>query len=792
MSIAEPYLAEIHKTMLMAQVGPPNFYTDGNPYLFGFHINSDMYPQAAVQTLGFYANENLGGSTGLQKQPIKVVYRTKSAFFKSTCESVIRFALEAGFTNITEISYDPFADHDEDGDVNAFDDQFLNDIADQACPLRSEQQDPHPAIFVCSAVEQDQLLKRWKRNGCRPVSLWISASVSGWAYENPGAVPYIQGGAQWHTTFDYSDRYFNTGAELLAYTEMEFDYIGTHNLVAAYSTAVLFSQHIAARYRISNTPTVAEDFASEQGYEILRRDLLVLTTDTLFGPFALNNFKRNVGRGAAASQWLPNTDINASSPFRSKCISPSSQAEAATVIPTPASLSCDAGLFVKPKFIRKEAAILSSKCDVCPVDTFTSEENNDLKCTPCPKGSSTVDQDGATTCMVQELNLVPNPIQAMGYSFVGAVWFTAIHMFLWLIKSRNHPAIRHDNGLLFLTFICFGTIVSSSSILTLVAAEAEEGEDTTAASKACISIPFLYTIGWVLQYASMGTKAYRMFRRSQVPKRHVSHWQMFGLVVAAIMFDMLIVIVWATVKPLEYTRRAIGASVDLETRLINVESIGQCSNSGGVNSWAFAAPLLVLHATLVIVINLCFQGVNKAEDPYNDRRYVGIVSVLIFEILVIGIPILLAVSDSGKGKFIVLSAIVFLNDICVLLFIFLPKIHQVDYADDKPKVELLDQDMDSMFEESIGAFDDQSVVDTRAICRRVIFEEDGTSESRDNGSSSEELKKRGLRDTVETDDLTPPSMEESSDGERAPYFDRDTSTGSSSVGTIQYEVPNSN
>jgi hypothetical protein len=767
-SAPEPYFAVLHRTILMAQVGPPDYYSGDNPYLFGFHINSDAYPQAAVQTLGVHAEETVVG--GLEMQPVKVVYRTKSAFFKSTCESAIRYARDAGMTNITEISFDPFADDDEDGVVNAFDKDFLNGIADQACPPGSEQATSHPAIFVCSSVEQDQLLRRWKKNGCRPVSMWISASVASWAFDNPGAVPYMQGGAQWHPAFDYSDRYFNSGADLVSFTLNMFGYVGTHNLVAAYSTAVLFSQHIASHYRISNDPTVAQDFASEQGYEILRRDLLILTTDTLFGPFALNNFRRNVGRSAAASQWLPNLTPNATRAFRSKCISPSSQAEAATVIPTLAARDCEAGLYLRPKLIHKEESLLSSKCDFCPIGTFTSALNEQVKCTPCPEGSSTDDQTGSTVCIVHNLHLVPKPIQAMGYSFVGAVWFAAIHFLLWSIKNRKHPAVGGgaDSNQFFLcsTLMAIGAMISSSSIIFLIAAEADdEFEDsTTAASKACVSITFLYTIGWGLEFVSMGVRVYGLFRESQRPKRVVSTLQMLVLVASVILVDMLVVVVWATVMPLEYTRRALGVTVDPNAHVLIVESIGQCSNSGGVTAWAFVAPLLVLHIGSILFINFyLLRRVDAAVDPYNERRYVVIVSVLTFEILIVGIAMSLAVGDSGKGKFIVLSSIVFLTDMSVLLFTFLPKIYRVDFPADESEKAPVDADLRGIFDRSMGAFEEQDPTSESHTRSRVTFDQDVTSDSQDHTTSSSGELKIVLHDhTVDTDDLTHRSTEDRS------------------------------
>eukprot|EP00957_Ditylum_brightwellii_P003821 290209-Ditylum_brightwellii.AAC.1 len=55
-SSLEKALALKHKTVLMAQVGPPGFYKDNNPYVFGIHVNSDTYPLPALQSLRFHIN----------------------------------------------------------------------------------------------------------------------------------------------------------------------------------------------------------------------------------------------------------------------------------------------------------------------------------------------------------------------------------------------------------------------------------------------------------------------------------------------------------------------------------------------------------------------------------------------------------------------------------------------------------------------------------------------------------------------------------------------------------------
>jgi hypothetical protein len=241
----EKDVANENQAILMAQVGPPGFYTSSsnnntNSYVFGFHINSDEYPLPNVQSLTFLTDK--GGSTSRGSVPVRVIYREKSEFFYSTCRSAIDTLRGSGFTNIQEFLYDHADDHDDDGVINQVDEEFLIDLADRACrpPTTTAAQAPgadgrfHPAFFLCTLTEQDVLIKRWLETGCRPLSTWVTAATWSWADENPQLVPYMEGGAQWHPAFTYNDKYFDSGNDLLKYNEGIFGYAGDYDQVVSY------------------------------------------------------------------------------------------------------------------------------------------------------------------------------------------------------------------------------------------------------------------------------------------------------------------------------------------------------------------------------------------------------------------------------------------------------------------------------------------------------------------------------------------------------------------------------
>jgi hypothetical protein len=547
-SAMEQEPAREHKAILMAQVGPPGFYTEGNPYVFGFHINSDTYPLPSVQSLGFWANDQEGGPASI---PVRVIYRSKSEFFYSTCRSAIDRLKEAGFTNIKEILYDHAADHDEDGEINEFDQDFLVGLADEACPpdSSSDDRDFHPALFACTLTEHDTIVRRWVENGCRPVSTWITASTWGWANDNLDEVPYYQGGGQWHEQFSYSDRYFEKGRDLLIHNQAKFGYFGNYDQVVSYAIPVLYAQHLISHYRVIDTPDPIADFADEEGRERLRRGMLVLNVETLFGPVAFNEFQRNIGRGAAGTQWLPrNDDVS----FANALVAPFLQAEASTFIPALSAVPCQAGDFVNDIMRVEQASVLASGCAPCPVDTYTLDPSEAQECTPCRAGSSTEGMEGQDKCYVFEDNLLSEGILAFGYTATTITWILSISFISWLFLHRDDPVVRVSQ-IEFLVLICIGAMISSSTVIAL-SFQAGTDDDVSAATAGCTAAPFLYAIGWVLQYSSLSAKTLRLFTTMTSTKRMkrvtVTAIQMSRIVVAALAVDLTILICWTIYSPL--------------------------------------------------------------------------------------------------------------------------------------------------------------------------------------------------------------------------------------------------
>jgi hypothetical protein len=91
--------------------------------------------------------------------------------------------------------------------------------------------------------------------------------------------------------------------------------------------------------------------------------------------------------------------------------------------------------------------------------------------------------------------------------------------------------------------------------------------------------------------------------------------------------------------------------------------VGRCVAEDEGTFWVFAGPIIGFHVFLVVFTNILLYNVYNVSDRYQERKYVAMASMLMFEILIVGIPVMISVSDSPEATFIVLTGIIALDDI---------------------------------------------------------------------------------------------------------------------------------
>lgn len=672
----EKPIALKYETIMATQVGPPGFYNPAvNKWIFGFHVNSDLYVTASARKLAFWAKGQPGG---LEKQPVRVIYRNASEFFLSTCTAAINTLKDLGFTDVGSVMYDPVGDDDGDGVENQIDTDFLVKVADKICPPGSAQiKDFRPSIYMCTLTEHDIILKRFRENTCLMTSMWLTSSTSAWATSdnNKKSVNLYQGGGQWHTKFKYSDKYFDSGSTMLKYGQGKVGYLGGYDMLVSYAIPILYAQHLESAYRVNDKPTPLQDFATAEGREQLRRRMIDIRVDTIFGTVQFDENQRNHGREAASIQWQIDPTA-ADGSFRDALFSPDDQAQADVILPAATAQGCQAGSFVNVSILANRTALLDNVCSLCPKDTNTPQSGSFLQCLACPSGTSTNGAAGASNCTRYNDNLLSEGTLIFGYIVLAIGWCMAMIFMAWIVVYRRDPVVRLAQ-IPFLFLLCFGGMVTSGAILALTF-QAGTGQNSQAATAGCKAFPFLYFLGWIIEYGSLCAKTHRLQRvvggNTLLKREKNTVWSSMHVIIIPFVIDLAFLISWTVVNPLVYKRREIGHTYD--NGIVTIESVGQCrpqNASNSTNIFVFLGPIFANHLMLMAATHYMLWKVRDVSSRYQENKYMGMAAILALELLIVGIPILIAAKDSVEASFFVIVGIIGLDTVGVLGFVFIPK-----------------------------------------------------------------------------------------------------------------------
>lgn len=258
----------------------------------------------------------------------------------------------------------------------------------------------------------------------------------------------------------------------------------------------------------------------------------------------------------------------------------------------------------------------------------------------------------------------------------GLNFATSICFLAWTVYYRKHPIVMLSQAL-FLELVVLGAIVSSLTIIPLTVddetypgnEEANLEDIRREATIACNAAVWLYCIGFVLTFAPLFSKMWRVkkvfnrsLRRVQVTNRELLKF-IFGLLAV----ECSVLLIWTAAFPLQYDRK-----------VISVDSFGSplISSGGcvGEHSTYFIVILGIIHFSLLIYGNvLCYQC-RTINNTIAETKWIGIAMVSNFQVLAIGVPVLLLLAEEPISNMFVRSAMIFLNDFSIQCLIFVPKI----------------------------------------------------------------------------------------------------------------------
>jgi hypothetical protein len=149
---------------------------------------------------------------------------------------------------------------------------------------------------------------------------------------------------------------------------------------------------------------------------------------------------------------------------------------------------------------------------------------------------------------------------------------------------------------------------------------------------------------------------------------HVSPVDIFGTFALMVSINLVVMITWTLVSPLEWSR-VKGEERDMFERLF--QSYGACESDDSV---VFVVLIIVTNVIFLILGNWWNYVSRNIETEYGESRYIGISMAATLQAWGMGIPILVVVWDNPQARFFVESGIIFVTSLAFLATVYLPKV----------------------------------------------------------------------------------------------------------------------
>lgn len=275
--------------------------------------------------------------------------------------------------------------------------------------------------------------------------------------------------------------------------------------------------------------------------------------------------------------------------------------------------------------------------------------------------------------LVVDMNYIGN-LAILGYVLFALIAICSIGFAAWTWWNKDTRVVRASQPL-FLGMICCGTFIMACAIIPLTI---DDGRfDSRANDVACMSIPWLMSIGFTTTFAALFSKTWRVNKIFHNPSRFsrikVTAKDVIGPYMVLLAVNVIVLSCWTAIAPLVYDR-FYHAGTDSWNR--EISSYGLCHSASDAKG-GFVPYLVIIgvvNVGVLILANIQSYQARSIRTEFSESKYITVIMVSMLQAFAIGIPVILLVWDLPQVFFMVLVCLISVICFAVLLFMFLPKI----------------------------------------------------------------------------------------------------------------------
>jgi hypothetical protein len=251
----------------------------------------------------------------------------------------------------------------------------------------------------------------------------------------------------------------------------------------------------------------------------------------------------------------------------------------------------------------------------------------------------------------------------IGWVMVIVVSLSSFLIALWVLYNRNSRIVKTMQPL-FLVVVCAGVFIIGLSIIPVSIDDGIASEH--ACDMACMSIPWLLSMGFVLEMSALIAKLWRInklfdsgFRRVVIRERDV-----LAPFAVLMISNVTLLVAWTVVDPLRWERTELEGQPWF--------SYGACRTNGAVGPAMFG---LVAAVNILALSLTCYQAyrARHISDEFSESKRIGIALFSWFQLLIVGVPVIFLIDpDNVIARYFIVVSLIFLLSMAMLLLIFVP------------------------------------------------------------------------------------------------------------------------
>jgi hypothetical protein len=328
--------------------------------------------------------------------------------------------------------------------------------------------------------------------------------------------------------------------------------------------------------------------------------------------------------------------------------------------------------------------------ELCPIGTAGD------KCElPCHPIHGAANEQGICECesqrwtgvdcsieVAENLNHIQPLLKVIGMILLGINVVLVVGCAVWLFWQRNAPQVKVSQPF-FLGLVLVGCLVSSSTIFWLGLEDDKGGdngdEDSSGSSPPCMAIPWFYSVGFSITFGTLFAKirrVYLIFKSAAGPRQRsapVTWQETLFLTGMVLLLDVVVLAIWTLVDPLTWIRIVL-----LTDKFgYSLESYGICDGS-----WiTFGSIIASYHVLLLGIASYMCYVARDIPGEFSESKYIAMAMISNFQIMLIGIPVLILIGSDPSTSYFVRSTMVWINDFMVVVLIFGNLIHATHFSE---------------------------------------------------------------------------------------------------------------